>query len=229
MTLAPTPQEAPVSKRFNLTDLTDQLTAQATRKPQEAQQRPDPTPAPSLPPQPQEEAPERRTAPRVWRTLQTPEGTVPNARTLAREARAHAEAWYQALREWETHTKGGDLVYGTGPRNPKTGRMQVVGVGSYGGPPVAALSYTTVRTPLGWLSESSVAQAMSRSGEELLEPIRRGAGLATLIHASGRGWAGEQARAYGRAVLRLAAGLGDSPAAFHLSQLQNEEKPSETT
>lgn len=210
-----------MTNRFNLSDLTAQLAAEATGKPQEAQQQPEPTRSPPQTPQPQEEAPERRTAPATWRTIQTPEGTVPNARTLAREARASAEAWYQALRRWEVVESERVKVY-YGPA--KSSRMRVVGVGSYGGGGGQSGSYwatvTQVITPVGAVSEARLGGLCS--ADPLLGRIRGGGGLASLCDPRG-GWHphGEQARAYAVAVLRLAVLLGDERAQSALATVEN--------
>ncbi|WP_345467906.1 hypothetical protein [Deinococcus carri] len=139
-----------------------------------------------------------------------------SGRQQQREARVHAEAWYQALREWGTVNERGEYLSGAGPRR-SSGRMQVVGIGSYGGPPGGFITYSRLHTPLGWVSESNVTALCN--ADPLLSEVRRGAGLATLMHASGRGWAGERARAYARAVLRLAAVLGDPRAGECLQHL----------
>lgn len=127
-----------------------------------------------------------------------------------RQARAYAEAWWQALREWDARA-GAELVssrnlYSTRPPSQNSTVGQYASGGSS-----TVLTFRVLRTPLGLVSESRVAALCN--ADPLLEEVRRGAGLATLIHASGRGWAGQRARQYGAAVLGLARDLGDTQAA----------------
>lgn len=150
----------------------------------------------------------------MWRTLRTPDGLRPSARQQQREARMYAEQWYQALREWITVTRS-DLVTGDGPRR-SSGRQMVPVVGNWGGSPWSSVTYTLIETPMGRVSQSAVARLCS--ADEWLSEVQKGEGLATLIHASGRGWAGQRAREYGRAALQLAAALGD-PCAEELQHL----------
>jgi hypothetical protein len=141
-----------------------------------------------------------------------------SARQQMQSARAHAEAWYQALRDPQYQLRS-DLVsperHGGGG-----GRMVPVAMGSSSSMGSSIL-YTQIHTPLGWLSERAVSEAMRKAADPMLEPIKRGMGLGSLIHHSGRGWAGDQAKAYAHAVLTVAVALGDPAALAHISQLSN--------
>lgn len=154
--------------------------------------------------------------PTRWRTLRTPDGFRPSPRQQQRAARSHAERWYQAVREWQTSTSS-ELVPRT-TRSSGAGRMVAI-VGNYGRGQ-ATLTFSKVYTPLGWLSESAVAQAISRAGG-LLERVREGKGLSSLIDERG-GWHPQKGRAleYARAALALAVELGDTAAGAHLAEIQ---------
>lgn len=141
-------------------------------------------------------------------------------RQAQRDARTYVAPWWQAIREWDKHSDGGDLVIGSGKRRPSAGRMQVVGVGDWSGAPTGAVWHTKLHTPLSWVSESTVAQAISGP----LECLWGRGGLATLIHASGRGWASDAARTAGAATLALSQ--EDQKALGHLSHLPSvEDRP----
>lgn len=157
--------------------------------------------------------PERRPVP--WRTLRTPEGTRPSPRQQMRDARNWAEAWYQAIREWKTRTSA-EVVPRTHLGSGGAGRMTVI-VGNYGRGQ-ATLQFSHVWTPLGWLSESAVAQAVSRQGG--LDRVRAGTSLSSLIDPCG-GWHQEKMRAltYAVAVLAVASDLGDDDANTHSPNL----------
>lgn len=129
-------------------------------------------------------------------------------REQQREARNRAEEWLQALREWETANRA-ELVPRTALGSGGAGRMVAI-VGNYG-KGRAMLPITEIRTPLGWVSESRVVALCNQ--DELLGRIRSGAGLSSLIHGSGQGWAGSEARAYATALLGMATELGDERAA----------------
>ncbi|QLG11016.1 hypothetical protein HLB42_09700 [Deinococcus sp. D7000] len=203
-----------MAERFKMADL---IAAALAGKPQEQAERPStPTPQPEAPQRP---ASERRRPIGQTHTREVHAGLVVGSRQAQRDARAYAELWWQALRDWDTRSDGGDLVIGSGQRSPSAGRMQVVGVGNWGGAPTGTVWYTKLHTPMGWISESAVALAVSGP----LERVRAGGGLATLIHASGRGWAGGPARTAGAAVLALAVSLGDQTALTHLPHLPNAE------
>lgn len=161
-------------------------------------------------------SPETEVKPVRWRTLRTPEGQRPSSRQQQRDARNRAEAWYQAIRGWETRTTS-ELVPRTSLGSGGAGRMTVI-VGNYGRGQ-ATLTYRRVYTPLGWLSESAVGAAISRQGG-YLERVRQGQGLSSLIHSNGRGWNGPDAKAYALEVLALAAELGDQQA-IHQRDLLN--------
>lgn len=147
-----------------------------------------------------------------------------NIRQQQRDARAHAEVWYQALRAWETSETDKVKVH-YGPAKAST--MRVVGIGNYstsgtgqGGSFWAGVEM--VHLPNG-LHRSNLVGGMC-SADPLLSELHRGAGLATLMHASGRGWAGARARAYARAVLGLAVALGDEQARTHAQALAHAEE-----
>ncbi|MFB9994091.1 hypothetical protein ACFFLM_19210 [Deinococcus oregonensis] len=159
-----------------------------------------------------------RSRPTVWRTLRTPEGTRTTSRLAMQSARAHAELWYQALREWETKIRSGVVM----PESHSSGgRMVPVAMGqSSGGNMGSSILYAQVNTPLGWLSERAVSQAMLLASDPMLEPIKKGAGLASLADERG-GWHPNkrQAVAYAVAVLTVAQLLGDPEAGIHLLSL----------
>ena len=99
------------------------------------------------------------------------------------------------------------------------GRIQAI-VGKYGRGQ-ARLSYSQVLTPMGWVSELSLARAISESGCAALERVRHGGGLASLVDQRG-GWHAHKTKAleYALSVLTLAAKLGDVKADNHLAQIQ---------
>ncbi|GAA3997228.1 hypothetical protein GCM10022631_04670 [Deinococcus rubellus] len=183
----------------------DQLLTKLTTSPVAAQQPANPHNAP----QTQLETgikPKRERRPRVG----------PAAPTPGSEARAHAEAWLQSIREW--HVKSSQaIVVGDGPARSNIGRMQVVGIGSYGGPPGGAFVLQKLSTPIGWLSERAVGETITRSKQPCLERLRKGGGPSTLIDDRG-GWRSdrEMALTCAAALLTLAAELGDGQAQHHL-------------
>ncbi|THF88408.1 hypothetical protein E7T09_04160 [Deinococcus sp. KSM4-11] len=162
-------------------------------------------------------APKRRR-----QTIWTPHGEL-TPRQLARQARSLAERWYQALRAWDTRISSEVLSSNLAPPNGSGGNMRVVGVGNYG-LAGATITYSHVHTPLGWISENALAATLRQHDGQLLDRIRAGQGLSTLLHASGRGWAGEQARNYARTALSVAASLGDPEALTCLQALTNAEE-----
>ncbi|WP_155299620.1 hypothetical protein [Deinococcus kurensis] len=142
-------------------------------------------------------------------------------RQQQRDARAYAEVWYQALRAWETSETDKVKVY-WGPSKAST--MRVVGIGSYstsgtsqGGSGWAGVEM--VHLPNGQ-HRSNLVGGMC-SADPLLSEIHRGAGLGSLLHHSGRGWADPKARAvaYAEAVLGLATALDDQQAKVHAQAL----------
>lgn len=183
----------------------DTLLAKLAKPPSEPQQAPDPHNAPPAPPLP-EISPKRERRARVGPAVPTPGG----------EARAHAEAWLQAVRAWEVKASQG-IVFGDGPPRSNTGRMQVVAVGSTGGPPGGAFAMSKLNTPIGWLSERAVGEAITRSGQPCLERLQKGGGPSTLLDERG-GWRGEKEATLicAAAVLALAVELGDLEAQQHL-------------
>lgn len=220
MTLTlPTPQ-VPMPKRSILADLTDLLTADATGKPQEARE----ALAPSHPPPQPAEAPSRP-APGRQRLKLSPAQTVQaltNGRTVVREARLYAEAWYQALREWHSESRTESLPRNLAPKVPPKRQMTPV-VGNWGAGDVD-LSSRQVWTPMGWASEVALARAISREAG-VLERVRVGGGLNSLVDERG-GWArhGDRARGYALAVLDLAVALGDDKARQHRQALEQYAK-----
>lgn len=140
--------------------------------------------------------------------------TAPRRR--AAEARAYAEEWYQALREWHLLERRAELVPSPTPQR-RGGRMRVVGCGGIPAPE-AWIHGHLMRTPIGEVSERAVARLCE--GNEHLERLRAGRGLVSLCREEG-GWNRERdaALAYARAVLTLAAALGDERAAKVLPAL----------
>jgi len=194
----------------------DQLLAKLTTSPVEAQQQADPHNAPPI--EPEAEIKPKRERRRALNPQPTPGG----------EARAHAEVWLQAVRNWYTRSSGGFLVDGSGPRRANGSRMQVVGVGGLGGPPIAALHFEQVSTPIGWLSERAVGEAITRSGQPCLERLQKGGGPSTLIDASGRWRTDREATlTCAAAVLALAVELGDLQAQQHLEVVKRAQLPPE--
>ncbi|MFC6591691.1 hypothetical protein ACFP81_06475 [Deinococcus lacus] len=128
-------------------------------------------------------------------------------RQQQREAREYAERWWQAIRAWETRRRE-ELVPRTALGSGGAGRMVAI-VGNYGRGQ-ATLGFTEVKTPIGWLSEAALGRAITESGCGALERARRGTGLGSLLRDTGR-WVTGGADA-GRAVLEIAASLGDERA-----------------
>ncbi|SMB89176.1 hypothetical protein [Deinococcus hopiensis] len=160
-----------------------------------------------------------RTRPTNWRTLRTPDGTR-GPREQQREARTYAEAWLQAIRDWDTVTRS-DLVLPSHSGGSGS-RLRPVGLGmSSNGSMVGFVTYTRVRTPMGDVSASALGSAITAMADIRLDRTRAGTGLASLIDERG-GWASPKDRAldYAVAVLTLATRLGDTKAENYLSQLQ---------
>jgi len=105
--------------------------------------------------------------------------------------------------------------------------MQVVAVGGLGGPPVAALHFEQVSTPIGWLSERAVGEAITRSGQPSLERLQKGGGPSSLIDDRG-GWRSdrEMTLTCAAALLTLAVELGDDQAQHHLGVVLRAAKNS---
>lgn len=137
-----------------------------------------------------------------------------SGRTQRKAARDYAEAWWQALRTWETAYRA-ELVPRTSVGSGGAGRMTVI-VGDYGRGQ-AMLNITEVRTPMGWVSESRLGKLLEEHG---LGRLRAGGGLNSLIHPNGRGWRDENAPAYAATVLQVAAELGDDRARVVLRFVQ---------
>lgn len=160
----------------------------------------------------------RRASPAARETVTQALGSI---RQQQRDARAYAERWYQALRAWETSETDKVKVF-WGPARAST--MRVVGIGSYstsgtsqGGSGWAGVEM--VHLPNGQ-QRSNLVGGMC-SADPLLSEIHRGAGLASLLHHTGRGWAypSDRAQAYAAAVLGLAVALGDQQARVHAQAL----------
>ena len=157
--------------------------------------------------------------PQRWRTLRTPDGMRPDPRQQQRLARAYAEQWYAALREW--HVRGQSEVISS--RNLHTTRPpndgpQLVGQYTSGGS-VTRLHYRQMHTPLGWVSESAISAACNAC--PLLARLRDGGGPVSLLRETGAFvHPVDRARAYALAVLELAAHLGDERAGSALQTLK---------
>lgn len=152
-----------------------------------------------------------------WRTLRTPERIRTPARDRRREARTHAEAWYQALCDWDLVTRS-DVVFPDHPRAAKPSRLRpIVGQGGVTG---GTLRYTSVRTPIGDVSEACLTRALFPHQGSELERLRAGTSLASLVDERG-GWASprESALRYAALVLTVAEAVGDPLAGGHLRTL----------
>lgn len=152
----------------------------------------------------QEAKAERRRALHTRTDLDSHAQAARTHRETERERRDLAEQWWQALRKWEVQP--GETItayYG----NPKPSGMRLVGIAIGGG---VSSSYQTeielVSLPCG-LREAALVGQLCAANPHLAE-LYRGAGLATLIHSNGRGWASQRARECGEAVLQLADSLG---------------------
>lgn len=156
-------------------------------------------------------------------TRDTHERFSTGTREQVRAARAYAERWYQALREWRVDSYDVPMAAGSG----RGGTAVLLTSGTPG-----MITCTYLQTPLGrevgevqagrtislWAMSSIPAQ---REVGQLLERLRAGQGLASLVDERG-GWASprERALAYAVAVLTLAVTLGDREAEFYLLQLR---------
>lgn len=204
-----------MAERFKMADI---IAAALAGTPQEQAERPS-TPPPQ-PEAPQRPASERRRPIGQTHTREVHAGIVVGSRQAQRDARAYAELWWQALREWHTF-KGEEVVFSSGPS--RTSRMQVVGIGNWAGGVGQYGSYKgaedMLSTPIGALTVTRVALAITDQASPLLERLRSGKGPDSLIHSNGRGWNGENAPAYAAAVLALAMALGDTQAVFYHSDL----------
>lgn len=160
----------------------------------------------------------RRATPQARQEVTRALGSI---RQQQRDARAHAEVWYQALRAWETSETDKVKVH-YGPAKAST--MRVVGIGNYstsgtgqGGSFWAGVEM--VHLPNG-LHRSNLVGGIC-TADPLLSELHRGAGISSLLHHSGRGWAfpSDRAQAYASAVLGLAVALGDEQARVHAQAL----------
>ncbi|UQN06779.1 hypothetical protein [Deinococcus sp. QL22] len=138
-----------------------------------------------------------------------------------REARAYAEAWYQALRDWDTF-RSEEMLTSIGPSRPSRMRV-IVGnwrSGSDGGSDI--VSTLMQHTPMGAIPASKVALSIKdERGDGLLPRVQAGRGPESLLRETGA-WVHptDRARAYGEAVLELAVKLGDAKAAIHLRRIR---------
>lgn len=175
----------------------------------------DPTSTPQTEPQALEGPKERRRAP-ISKTREVHARW--NNRQQQREVRDYAEAWLQALRAWETKQRS-ELVSNRSTAGGGGNMRFIVGQYTRGGSSIAALTFSEVHTPLGWVSEVAVARLCG--ADPLLERLRCGGGLATLCQ-SGGGWHQhrQQAQAYALAVLGMAQELGDERAKTALEALK---------
>ncbi|PIG98921.1 hypothetical protein [Deinococcus sp. UR1] len=160
----------------------------------------------------------RRASPQARQEVTQALGSI---RQQQRDARAHAEAWYQALRAWAVIVPPiviPRLRYGT----PYLDNATTMGEGGPDRP-------TGLSLPCGVLREGEVARIINRWAQstipaqrehgQLLERIRQGTAPATLLDPRG-GWAGGgNARAYAVAVLNLGVLLGDEEAEKVLQSL----------
>ncbi len=159
----------------------------------------------------------RRASPAARQEVTQALGSI---RQQQRDARAYAERWYQALRAWEVIVPPiviPRIRYGTFYVDNAT----TMGEGGPDRP-------TGLSLPCGVLREGEVARIITRWAQStipaqrehglLLERIRQGDSMATLLHHSGRGWA-EGAKAYAEAVLNLGVLLSDPVAEVHLQAL----------
>lgn len=147
-----------------------------------------------------------------------------SSRQLQRDARALAEAWLQALREWDVHQTTRVISSRTASGGGGGNMRFMVGQYTSGSGSVSAgLSVRELSTPVGWVAESAVVRRCA--ADPLLSEVQEGRGLATLIHASGRGWAGQRAREYAAVLLALAHNLGDTKATevLHLAFAEDRD------
>ncbi|MFK7601874.1 hypothetical protein ACI3L1_06645 [Deinococcus sp. SM5_A1] len=169
-------------------------------------------------PAPQQQ-PQRTTAERVRAFPRDPLPTRQEreeARTLAHEYRAYAEAWYTALRGWEVqqHAVPVAKVSYAFARG-----YEPISTMGEGGPDLP----TALLTPVGQMREVEVGRMISgmaispvpdrQAAGGLLERVRSGQGPASLLREGG-GWGPVAPRmaAYAVAVLTLAVAVGDSEA-----------------
>lgn len=153
--------------------------------------------------------------------------------TVHQQAREYAQRWYACLRDWQVHHLD---VPASGSVSPEASGFTVVGVGQYTrgrGPNAGGLiRVPRIETPVGWIGEGELGQAISRmaqdaSGErrELgrrLERVRLGHGLARLTREGGWVHPRETALAYAVAALTLAVQFGDERADRLLPLLRKE-------
>lgn len=195
-----------MAERFKMTDLMAAALAGTPEKALQSDERPTAQATP--------EAPQRtRAFPRD--PLPTREQRE-EARTLAQQHRAYAEAWFQVLRRWkveEHHIPIGRVSYAFA-----RGYEPISTMGEGG----AALP-TALQTPVGQLRETEVGRmitSMAASGVpdrqemgKLLDRLRSGMGPTSLLREDGRwGPVAPRMAAYAVAALTLAVAMGDSEA-----------------
>lgn len=136
-------------------------------------------------------------------------------RTAERQARAHAERWYQALRQWRPISRPGDKVE---KLTVSSGGGNMVAVtGNWASAP-RYLDRCTIDTPIGEKNAQDLAALCN--ADPTLSDIRAGVTLATLSDPRG-GWNRykQSAVQYAHVVLCLAFYLGDPHAQEHLRHL----------
>lgn len=127
-------------------------------------------------------------------------------REMLRAARLHAEQWYQALKVWDVF-ESQKVFISQGIQRHTRAIAGTVGRGWQSG---GHEGVSLLKTPIGGLEEAKVGAQITWLRDELLERIRAGGGLASLLDPRG-GWSRRRALAvkYALAVLSLAALLGD--------------------
>ena len=196
-----------MAERFKMDDL---MAAALAGKPQEALQ-------------PDERARTAQAPPEVpQRTRAFPRDPLPTrqereeARTLAHEYRAYAEAWYRVLRDWKVEE-----------HNIPVAKVSYAFARGY--EPISTMGEggttlpTALSTPVGQLRETEVGRMITemaaspvpdrQSHGRLLERMRAGQAPASLLREDRR-WASPASRMaeYAVAVLTLAVAMGDREA-----------------
>lgn len=150
-------------------------------------------------------------------------GASPTTTRTAPEARAYAEAWFQCLREPQTHVQ--PVLTSSAPRGGTFVRDLDVGHWRTNGGQVY------VDTPVGMRDERAIGRAVFEMGlsrraddvlhSKLLGRVITGASMASLLDPRG-GWMSPRERSirYGLACLVLAVQLGDRDAEEPLQVLR---------
>ena len=141
-------------------------------------------------------------------------------RTDEGHARAHAERWYQAIRQWHPIVRPGDKVEKLTVNSGSSNMIAVTG--NWASSP-KYLDARTIHTPIGDKNEQNLAAICN--ADPTLSAIRAGQTLATLVDPRG-GWHPHKNNAlqYAHVVLCLAFYLGDPQAQQHLQHLPRHEK-----